>query len=372
MKYLLTLFIIAGIIGCKSDAPEGYSISGEIVGIEDGKYIYVSQLGQNNQPEMVDSVAVEDEKFFLDLPEVENPVLNFINIKGYNGNVMFISENEPLKIEVYKDSLKTSKVSGGEENRVFYEYLAHLKELNEEVIQMRMEMREQMTQSPDMELMAQFQEREEELMESDMSFKKKMIRENPNAYVSLLVLTDMQSMGASTSEVKEYYELISDKLKQTELAKNLKTELDKRSAVEIGSKAPEFSGPNPDGEELALSELLGKVTLIDFWAAWCKPCRVENPNIVRVYEKYHDQGFNIVGVSLDREDQRERWLQAIKEDNLTWPQISNLQYWQEPIAQLYGVRAIPAAFLLDENGVIVARDLRGENLENKVKEMLGQ
>lgn len=359
------------LISCNAD-PEGYSVSGEIEGVEDGRYVYISQLGQNNQPQLLDSVAVKDEKFFIDLPEVENSVLSFINIKDLNGNVMFISENEPIKIEVYKDSLPASKVSGGDENRVFYEYLDHLKKLNEEVMQMRMQMQEQMTQTRDMELMAQYQEREEDLRERDMEFKKKMIKDNPNAYVSLLILTDMQSMGASTSEVKEHYDMIADDLKQTEIAKNLKTALDKRSAVEIGSKAPQFSGPNPEGEELALNDLLGKVTLIDFWAAWCKPCRVENPNIVRVYEKYHDQGFNIVGVSLDREGQRDRWLQAIEEDNLTWPQISNLQYWQEPIAQLYGIRAIPAAFILDENGVIVARDLRGQDLENKVKELLGQ
>ncbi len=117
---------------------------------------------------------------------------------------------------------------------------------------------------------------------------------------------------------------------------------------------------------------MGKVTLIDFWAAWCRPCRVENPNIVKVYEKYHDKGFNVIGVSLDRADQRDRWLQAIKDDNLTWTQISNLQFWDEPIAQLYGVRAIPAAFILDENGVIVAKNVRGQDLEQQVKQLLGE
>ena len=119
-----------------------------------------------------------------------------------------------------------------------------------------------------------------------------------------------------------------------------------------------------------MNESLGKVTLIDFWAAWCKPCRAENPNVVKIYEKYHDQGFNIIGVSLDRPNQKDKWTQAIAEDNLTWNQVSNLQFWQDPIAQLYDVRAIPAQFILDENGVIVAKNLRGDELDAKVKELL--
>ncbi|MFO7721288.1 MAG: TlpA disulfide reductase family protein, partial [Gillisia sp.] len=101
-----------------------------------------------------------------------------------------------------------------------------------------------------------------------------------------------------------------------------------------------------------------------------QPCRVENPNIVKVYNKYHDKGFNIIGVSLDREGQKDRWIQAIEDDNLTWPQVSHLKFWQDPVAQLYGVQAIPAQFILDENGVIVAKNLRGDDLDAKVKELL--
>lgn len=369
MKYLLALFLVISLTGCKKEQ-EGFAISGEAEGVENGKIIYVSHLKTPNQPDIIDSVEVKDGKFSLDLPETENPGLSFLTINGYNGNVMFISENEPIHFEIYKDSLPSSKVSGGRENKVFNEYLDHLRNLNQRVMQMRMDMRQQITSSRDTAAIEKFQQEEEALRSSDMAFKKKIIKENPEAFVSVLALTDMFGTGASTSELKEYYEMLSEDVKQSSLAQNLKTELDKKSAVEIGSKAPEFSGPNPQGEELALKDVLGKVTLIDFWAAWCKPCREENPNIVRVYNKYHDKGFNILGVSLDRENQRDRWLQAIKDDNLTWPQISHLQHWQEPIAQLYGVRAIPAAFILDENGVIVARDLRGEDLENKVKELL--
>lgn len=372
MKNFLNAFIFISIFSltsCQQDS-EGFAIKGDIENVEDGKMVVVSELDQNNQPAKIDSVAIQNNSFSLDLPDVQQPNLSFLTIQGLNGNVMFISENEPIHFEIYKDSLPASRVTGGKQNRVFNEYLDHLKSLNKRLMTLRMDMRQEMTSTRDSESMARLQQEEEALRDSDIAFKKKLIQENPDTFASVLALTDMQSMGVSSGEVKEYFENLSPELKQTPLAKTLKQGLDKQETVEIGSKAPEFSGPNPEGEEIALQDVMGKVTLIDFWAAWCKPCRVENPNIVRIYNKYHEDGFNIVGVSLDRENQRDRWLQAIEEDNLTWPQISHLQFWDEPIAQMYGVRAIPAQFILNENGVIVAKNLRGDELEAKVKELL--
>ena len=119
---------------------------------------------------------------------------------------------------------------------------------------------------------------------------------------------------------------------------------------------------------MALADVLGKVTLIDFWAAWCKPCRAENPNVVSVYNKYHDKGLNIIGVSLDRT--ADAWKKAIEDDGLRWNHVSHVAYFNDPIAKLYNVNAIPAAFLLDENGVIIAKNLRGPALEEKVAELL--
>jgi len=148
----------------------------------------------------------------------------------------------------------------------------------------------------------------------------------------------------------------------------LKEKAEKSKSTEVGAKAPEFTGPGVDGEQLALKDMLGKVTLVDFWAAWCRPCRAENPNVVAVYKKYHDKGLNIVGVSLDRK--AEDWKKAIADDGLTWKHVSHVQYFNDPIAQMYNVDAIPAAFLLDENGVIVAKNLRGPALEAKVAELL--
>ncbi len=369
MKYIFTFLSLFALLGCDKDT-DGFAVSGNIDNVEEGKMIYVSTLDQNDQPEKIDSVAIKDGKFYLDLPDVDAPNLSFLTVDETNGNVIFISENEPIHFEIYKDSLQSSKVTGGKQNKVLNSYIQHLKDLNQRVVKVRNEMRQQMASSPDSATMVKLQQEEEALRDNDINFKKKLVKEKPDAFVSVLILTDMQNMNVPAGEIREHFNLLSDDLKQTSLAQSLQADLEKGSATEIGVKAPTFSGPNPEGKELALEDLLGKVTLIDFWAAWCRPCRDENPNIVRVYEKYHDQGFNVIGISLDREGQKDRWIKAIEDDNLDWPQISHLQFWQEPIAQKYGIKAIPAAFILDENGVIVAKNVRGEQLEPTIKQLL--
>ena len=139
--------------------------------------------------------------------------------------------------------------------------------------------------------------------------------------------------------------------------------------VQVGKVAPDIQLPNPQGTVVPLSSLRGKVVLVDFWAQWCGPCRKENPNIVDAYHKFRDKGFEVYGVSLDRS--REKWLQGIEEDGLIWTQGSDLKYWQSEAARTYNINAIPASFLLDKEGRIIARNLRGPSLHQKLKEILG-
>lgn len=160
------------------------------------------------------------------------------------------------------------------------------------------------------------------------------------------------------------------KEKDPDAAKSMRAQIEQVKGLMKGGKAPGFSQNNPEGEAVSLSDFRGKVVLLDFWASWCGPCRRENPNVVKVYEKYKDKGFEILGVSLDRD--RDKWLKAIEADGLTWPHVSDLKGWQNEVAQLYGVRSIPHTVLIDAEGQVIANKLRGPALETKLAEILGE
>jgi peroxiredoxin len=182
-----------------------------------------------------------------------------------------------------------------------------------------------------------------------------------------------------TLDKDQYYATflaVAEKLKKEwpdyEYSKNFIAFVDKLKATAIGQPAPEIALPDPNGNVVTLSSMKGKYVLVDFWAKWCGPCRQENPNIVRAYNKYKDKGFTVFGVSLDRS--KEDWLKAIQDDGLTWTHVSDLKYWQSEAARIYGITGIPFSVLLDPNGVIIAKgnNLRGAALHKKLEEVLNK
>jgi peroxiredoxin len=201
---------------------------------------------------------------------------------------------------------------------------------------------------------------------------KTFITENPNSYLSLLALTSVSGPSPDVAEVEPLYESLSDDLKKSEQGHQLKSAIDALKLTAIGAMAPDFIQNDVNGLPVRLSSFKGKYVLIDFWASWCGPCRQENPNVVRTYNKYKNKNFTILGVSLDRENGKSAWLAAIKNDGLTWTQVSDLKYWNNLAAAVYGVRSIPQNFLIDPTGKIVAKDLRGDDLDNKLAELLGK
>jgi peroxiredoxin len=208
-----------------------------------------------------------------------------------------------------------------------------------------------------------------------MALEAQSIEVNPEAvYAGIKARLEQKGMALTEEQAQELMMMLQQEIQQRQIEQmqqqpQQQMQQQPGALLSPGQEAPEISLPSPEGKNIALSSLRGKYVLIDFWASWCKPCRAENPNVVRVYNQYKDKGFEIYGVSLDRA--KDAWVQAIAADKLPWVHVSDLQFWSSAAAQTYGVSAIPYTVLLDREGRVVAENLRGAALAAKLAELFG-
>lgn len=350
-------------------------IKGSAEGLDDGTKIYLSTLGQAQSLKAVDTFEVQQSSFASDLPTANYQDIYLLNVEGIERqNLIFINEGHDVVIDLNQSNLRDSKIEGGPETENMNKYLdkqmdfaTKANNLQGEITQARVEK----NQDKFKEKVNKFNE----LKEENLAYRKHLVNTNPESIVSLLIINDFVTQKTMpTPKIKALLAELSSEVKDTELGRSINMNVAAVNKTDIGAFAPQFEGPTPEGETLALENAMGKVTLIDFWASWCRPCRVENPNIVSVYNDYKDKGFDVIGVSLDRPNQKDKWLAAIEADKLDWNHVSNLKFWNDPIAKKYGIRSIPAAFLIDEEGKIIAKDqeLRGQNLRKKISELLDE
>ena len=328
----------------------------------------------------VDTAKVENGKFIFK-GNVTEPELHFVQVDGLKGKAEFILEEGEIDIAIDKDSIFKSKRTGTYNNDKLSEYYDDIAVPRKKMTDFQKKNQAEMMNAykkQDTVVMNRLNKGYEAIGKEMKEISKNFTEKNPKAYITVLLLKQAFSMeSVPYADMKKKYDALDPELKKTKAGKELGEMIEKantppvaKANVEVGATAPDFTAATPEGKKLSLKESMGKVTIIDFWASWCKPCRMENPNVVAMYNELHAKGLNIIGVSLDKEEGK--WKEAIAADKLTWNHVSNLKFWEEPIAVQYGVQSIPATFILDENGKIVAKDLRGEELKAKVTELLAK
>ncbi|EHQ27408.1 peroxiredoxin [Mucilaginibacter gracilis] len=263
------------------------------------------------------------------------------------------------------DSVKNAVISGSEINKQYLRYRATVlapvektsKEVNAAFTAAGAEKKK------GSQFMAEMTAKLKQAVKVSDSLKYIYIRQNPSSFLSLEALSELAGKNPNITLIEPLFKKLDVSLRNMPKGKKLAEILYDNGSTGIGALAPVFTEPDVNGNNVSLTDFRGKYVLLDFWASWCGPCRAENPNVLKVYNKYKDKNFTVLGISLDQPGKKNAWLAAIKQDGLPWTQVSDLNYWNNAAARLYGVQAIPQNFLIDPSGKIIAKNLRGDALE---------
>lgn len=314
----------------------------------------------------IDTLAkspIVDFKFSME-GNLDAPVMATFIVEGFQGGVMFFMESGDILANLKKS--ERSDIKNGSINRDFVEYTRIVSEFNlaKRVLQKESD---SLREERKFKSAALVSEKMEPLRKKTEEAMEAIVKRNENNVLgSFLIISNVR--GEDPVAMRSVYDKLTASARDTEPAKNLLKRIKKIESLKVGNDAPDFSLPTSDGGSISLQGLKGRVKIIDFWASWCGPCRMENPNMVNLYAKYKDKGLAILSISLD--DNRDKWLDAIKKDNLNWKHASSLKAWKCEVAQKYNVTGVPHILVLDENNKIVAMQLRGEELEKFISSLL--
>ena len=374
MVSYVSILLFSFLASCGSSTPKDYFIKGSFPAGSGQTLVFEKILV--NGAEFLDSAQVEkggtfyivqkpNEKNYYRLrlksatPQSGNPAGMVYFITGPDEKITFTSKGQQLADDY--------KVEGSPESQTLNEVSLKLKGTQKLNDSLNTEFQKITDPNIRASTALEFQQIANKRMADQAEYIKKVVDQNPQSLVSLEAVGQLDQ-----AQYFDYHKRVATNLAaaypNNGFVKNYVTMVNSKGSTSAGALAPEIDLPTPEGKNVKLSSLRGKYVLVDFWASWCRPCRMENPNLVNAYAKYKSKGLEIYGVSLDKE--KAPWEAAIKQDNLTWIHVSDLQFWSSVAAKLYNVSSIPKSFLLDKEGHIIASDLRGELLEQKLAQLM--
>lgn len=362
-KYWILILGIA-LFACSQQ--KGFKIEVNLEGAEGQILLENRQDGKWNPidtADIVEGVAVLE-------GEVAQPGMYYLSVMGERGKTLVFVENANMKVSGKADSIFAAKITGSATHDDYAVLDDKIKTISNEYRAIYKEAREASSKGDTLkaeELMKQVEEK----YNSVFDLQRNYIKENPKSFVSPVLLTRIQH-----SEELDSLEILVNSLDislmEVPEVVQVKERIAKMKKVAVGQIAPDFTQNDPEGNPIKFSDVYSKheLTLLDFWASWCGPCRHENPNVVAVFNDFKDKGFTVFGVSLDKD--KDAWLKGIADDQLTWTHVSDLSYWSNAAAQLYAVSGIPHSILIDKNGKIIAKNKREDELRKAVEEFFAK
>lgn len=362
MKKWLVVFLLLPLVIHAQVKPAGFTIEGKFDTYPEGLDVLLYKNGDNTE---LTRTKISKGKFTLK-GNLKEPVLCFV-VVGNDKPIEVFMENAVVTIKAKNVTPREYEIEGSNVHKEFVAFLDMFLPLAKQQSSLASTINTTMPGDDRDNLSVLYKNTQDDIQKAI----EKFVKERPKSYVSPFILSATYSFKEDVMALESRFKMLDEKIRKSEAGVQLDQFITESKIGAVGTDALDFSQPDTTGKAIKLSSFRGKYVLVDFWASWCRPCRQENPNVVENYKKFSNKNFTILGVSLDRQDSKDAWVNAIHEDKLTWTHVSDLQFWSNAAAQLYRVKGIPQNFLIDPQGKIVAKNLRGPELEAKLCELLG-